>query len=176
MVEQEKIIEAIKFLESVTYKTDEGEEKKLCKNKIKLSLPLFELQTEFLVACENIPKNLEYLIPDSVSDIYNLIVEEDKITSSEQQPEVKTDKKEKIKTETNKKKTSFTRVDSIYQILMKHNKTIHIKDLAEESNQIYAAAGKKDNIQESKFVLGYVINTLTIFGIATVENNIITLK
>ncbi len=182
MVTKEQIIEAAKVLETATYTNTEGLEAKLSNKRIKYhSLTPFDLQTEFLFACESIPLENEKYIPDAVSNIYNAIVAEDQNLPPEPEIEIPPNQPQKIKEElisTKKKdeKISFTRVDSIHKALTDADGKISIKDLAIAANKLYAASGKKDNLQESKFALGYVINTLTVFNIAIVKDNILTLK
>ena len=184
MVTKEQILEATKILSLSTYKNEKGEIKKLSTYKIKPSLNIFELQTEFLCACEIIPEELEQYIPDLVSDIYNLIVAEDQLStptptlniSDTPDSTISKSSPHKEIAVTKNKKISMTRVDSIYQVLIKNKGIMDVKELAIKANQLYTEAGKKDNVQESKFILTYVINTLSTFGIAIIENNTLKLN
>ena len=185
MVTKEQILEATKILSLSTYKNEKGEIKKLSTYKIKPSLNIFELQTEFLYACEIIPEELDQYIPDLVSDIYNLIVTEDQLstptlnisdTPDSTISNISKSSPHKEIAVTKNKKISMTRVDSIYQVLIKNKGIMDVKELAIKANQLYTEAGKKDNVQESKFILTYVINTLSTFGIAIIENNTLKLN
>ena len=85
---------------------------------------------------------------------------------------------EPIKPEPKKEpaKKDITRIESIFLALQNAGGTIALKKLSEDANKIYADAGKKDNILESKFTQGYFVKTLICFGIGKVEKGVLTVK
>jgi hypothetical protein len=141
----------------------------------------------FTEAVQNIQDDDDgnWLGPVEVANYYNSIVtpvtepektEEKPSTKATEKAPAKEKTKPDAKKETEKKKENFTRVDSIYQVIAKSKGNINIKTIGAEANKIYAATGKKDNEVESKFVTGYVLNTIVAFGIGEIKDGMLTIK
>ena len=136
MVTREEIIKAVDVLSKVTFKNDDGVDVKLSNATINIKLADFKIREAFLNACESISQENEKYIPDTVSTIYNLIVEEEaakedtKLTDATEKVnevvipivEKKKEKKPKEKGEKSKKDGSPSRKQQIYELWKINNK------------------------------------------------------
>jgi hypothetical protein len=72
-------------------------------------------------------------------------------------------------------KDKMTRIESVVAILQKDSK-LDKETLIKQADAMYAQHGGKSNPKESKWVVGYVIPTLTVAGLLTQENGVFTLR
>lgn len=110
-MEKEKIVSAIEMLNSITYEDGIAENAIPLINKKIIILPETEdkeLILTFFQACESIPRELEEYIPDAVSDIYNILVEEEEKAKEEEEKA----KEKEEKTKEAKKQTKPIKIKS----------------------------------------------------------------
>lgn len=114
-MENGKVVEAALLLNATVYE-DEASENiiPLIQKKIKtVEVKDAELIEIFLKTCESIPDDLEKYIPDSVSDVYNALVEEEEKLEAEKKAPIAEKKPVKIaKPEKVKEKVAVKRLST----------------------------------------------------------------
>lgn len=174
-------------------------ETNLIAEKIKLvGSPKEVILQQFMDAMVKIPDDAEGKFPGPkvCLDFYNSILdaEEKAAKESETKPEAETpstetpieakenkpvkppkEKKEKVvKEET--KVAKFTRTDAFIATIKESNNSIKTEEWNKKANSLYAEKGGKDNLEQSKWEMQYLIKILVGFGYAEIKEGIISLK
>ena len=167
---KDRILEVVKILNKADLLEEELEVSK--------KMDEDDLREAFLAACESVDEDKEDDLPSEVVDLYNELTTPPEETPEKKEPEPKKaapkgkkepEPKEEPKKATPKKaakkdEPKMTRFIATAMVL-KNGKPISPEDLAVKANEIYAEAGKGDNLKESKAIVGVGLTFLEELGV-----------
>ena len=183
---KDRILEVVKILNEANLLEEELEVSK--------KMDEDDLREAFLAACESVDEDKEDDLPSEVVDLYNELTTPPEETPEKKEPEHKKaapkgkkepepkeepkaapkgkkepEPKEEPKKATPKKaakkdEPKMTRFIATAMVL-KNGKPISPEDLAVKANEIYAEAGKGDNLKESKAIVGVGLTFLEELGV-----------